>query len=203
MGRPIDADGDRPIDQEEGLLRRPDEEDDALPANDPGQSSHTKPTPPSIIDTNAGKSRRDLITAALAALGETEQSNNDGNNINVAPPKPAIAAPGAAAGMLSKLLPQQGRPNAMVSSSSTMRPPPPPNPVPNLHPSHAQQNHQRYMNQRAQNQNQNPNPNLVQQNKSATTGEAAKRPPTPSIGGFHFPPGVVCLAFFLSHKKIT
>ena len=187
IGRPIEADGDRPIDQEEGLLRRPDEDVDDVPPANPGQNSNTKPTPPSRSDPNATKSRREHIAAAL---GGSEGSNNNTNNTNPPPPKPATAAPGAAAGMLSKLLPPHGRPNAVASgsNSSAMRPPPPPqNPNPNPHPSLAQQNHQRYLNQRAQNQNLNP----VQQNKSVTPGDAAKRPPTPSVGGFNFPPGVV------------
>jgi DNA repair and recombination protein RAD52 len=189
IGRPIEADGDRPIDQEEGLLRRPDEDDndDVTPAN-PGQNSNTKPTPPSRSDPNATKSRREHIAAAL---GGSEGTSNITNNTNpLPPPKPAAAAPGPAAGMLSKLLPPHGRPIAVASGSSSgaMRPPPPPqNPNPNPHPSLAQQNHQRYLNQRAQNQNLN----SVQQNKSVAPGDAAKRLPTPSIGGFNFPPGVV------------
>ena len=190
IGRPIKVDGDRPIDQDEGLLRRPDEDDDndVPPANHSGQSSNTKPILPSRSDPNATKSRQELIAAAL---GGSRRSNNITNNTTNAPhPKPATAAPGAAAGMLSKLLPLQGRPNAMASGSSSgaMRPPlPPQNPNPNPHPSLAQQNHQRYLNQRAQNQNLNP----VQQNKSVAPGDAATRPPTPSIGGFNFPLGVV------------
>ena len=188
IGRPIEADGDRPIDQEEGLLKRPDEEEEeASPAN-PGQNLNTKPTPASRSDPNTTKSRREHI---VAALGGSEGTSNITNNTNpLPPPKPATAAPGAAAGMLSKLLPSHGRPNAVASgsTSSAMRPPPPPqNPNTNQHPSLAQQNHQRYLNQRAQNQNLNP----VQQNKSVAPGDAAKRPPTPSIGGFNFPPGVV------------
>ena len=183
IGRPIEVEGDRPIDQDEGLLRRPDEDDDGVPpANHPERSSSTKPTPPSRIDPDGTKSRRELIAAAL---GETEGTTN---NTNAPPLKPA--APGAGAAMLSKLLPPHGRPNAVASgsSSSAMRPPPPPqNPNSNPHPSLAQQNHQRYLNQRAQNQNSNP----VQQNKSVAPGDATKRPPTPSIGGFNFPPGVV------------
>jgi len=65
-------------------------------------TSNTKPTPASRSDPTAAKSRRDLIAAAL---GGSEGTSNITNNTITPPPKPVTAAPGAAAGMLSKILP--------------------------------------------------------------------------------------------------
>jgi hypothetical protein len=42
-----------------------------------------------------------------------------------------------------------------------------------------------------QNQNQAPHPNTIIKSNSNTTSTATKRPITPSMGGFHFPPGMV------------
>ena len=72
IGRPIEANGNQPIDQDEGLLRKLDEDDDDVPpANHSGQDSNTKPTPPSRSDPNATKSRRELIAAALGGGVQT------------------------------------------------------------------------------------------------------------------------------------
>jgi hypothetical protein len=117
IGRPIEADGDRPIDQEEGLLRRPDEDDnDDVPSANPGQNSNTKPTPPSRSGPTATKSRQEHIAVALGRIQGDKQYHEQHQSTTTSAPKPATAAPGAAAGKLSKLLPPHGRPKPCVSA---------------------------------------------------------------------------------------
>ena len=59
-----------------------------------------------------------------------------------------------------------------------------------------QQKYQRHVVQR---QNQNENPNQMGLSSSSTRDES-KRASTPSIGGFHFPPGIVCPCSFYCRK---
>ncbi|KDR80247.1 hypothetical protein GALMADRAFT_1187281 [Galerina marginata CBS 339.88] len=190
IGRPIDADAGRPIDHEEGLLKSVEDDDTSQILE--RTNSFTKPTPPPSKSEPSAKSRHELIAAALR--GEV----GDGAVQGQAPSKALASSSSFSSAVPSDAMPQQARPSTSltpVSSSSTnSRPPPPPDQRGQNHhqtttTSFAQHQHQRYMNQR-QNQNQNPAPQN-QATAAAAAADNAKRGLTPSVGGFHFPPGAV------------
>ncbi|KAF8155768.1 hypothetical protein B0H34DRAFT_509091 [Crassisporium funariophilum] len=198
VGRPIQTDGDegRPINQDEGLMESMNDDSDEGPAAAQAPMPKSNATAPS---------RHELIAAALMSSGNEESNGNSspsdsrqGQPSNV-PVKSTTSVP-ATAGMLTKpLLPKpvlatsatvksnhsshlQSHTNSNASSS-TARFMPPQQQNNQGSKSHVQQQHQRYMiMKQEQIQNQ------TSSTDSATSGEAVKRPATPSIGGFNFPP---------------
>ena len=165
LGPAIDADMGRPIDHEEGLLQPPDDED---------------PTPPvRARESSAGKTRHELIAAALAGDATIDASATTDVPTAEFIPTSMRATPSVV---------RAAEYNVMLA----MRPPPPPQPRAST--SLAQQNHQRYMSSRQQDQNRPPAP------------QAGKAPSVPSpsgMGGFNFPAGVVCILLGNSHHALA
>ncbi|CAA7267231.1 unnamed protein product [Cyclocybe aegerita] len=213
LGPPIgadDSDAGRPIDHEEGLLQLPEEEDD----HDEGASmlpmemttSRSAQSTANANMSSTSTSRQELIAAALRSSSEGAGPSNEGQIRNNAPSRPAPGPPASSstigASPRSVTSTSTSTANSSSSSSNSMGPPPvPPQqnaPQNSRANSFAQQQHQRYMNQRqntqnasssahTHNQNVNPNPSL---SSSSAIGNVVKRASTPSIGGFHFPPGI-------------
>ena len=200
-GRPIDSDEGRPINLNEGLLG--ESADDTMIGDVFDQ--HQKKTEPSVVGVvSAPKlSRRELIAAALVSVedkadttsdsdsfkgrgyGDEKQVSGSGNPSNETTFR-------TGAGTHDKMLLQANAGTNASSSASTLG-------VRSSIPqqqqqtglnllSLVQQKHQRHM---AQRQNQNENPNQMGVSSSSSKDES-KRASTPSIGGFHFPPGIVC-----------
>ena len=213
-GRPIGSDEGRPINLNEGLLGGC--ADDTIIGDDVFDQQHPKKDEVSHVGVvSAPKlSRRELIAAALVSAenkadtsdsnshkghgyGDESQASGSGNLSNQ-------TTSGAGAGTSNthdKMLLQANAGTNTSSSISALgvRSSVPQqrqenqnhNPGLNLT-TQVQQRNQRHM---AQRQNQNENPNQIGFS-SASSRDESKRASTPSIGGFHFPPGIVCPCSF-------
>ena len=205
-GRPIESDEGRPIDLNEGLLGGGGSTDDTIVEDDVFDQQHGEKNEPSVVGVvSAPKlSRRELIAAVLVSAedkadtsdsnslkghgyGDERQASESGNLSNEtstgkgagnAHDKTYTFSSTSALGVRSSIPPQQQNQNHN-------------NPGLNLT-SLVQQRYQRHM---ARPQNQNENPNQIGLSSTSSKGES-KRASTPSIGGFHFPPGIVSPVHF-------
>jgi DNA repair and recombination protein RAD52 len=214
-GRPIDSDEGRPINSNEGLLGSAD---DTMIGDDVFDQQHEKKTEPSGVGVvSAPKlSRRELIAAALVSVedkvdttsdsdllkgrghGNERQASGSGNISNE-----TTSGTGTGTSNTHDKMSLQANAGSKASSSTSslgVRSSIPPqqqqqnlnhNPGLNLT-SLVQQRYKRHVVQR---QNQNENPNQIGLSSSSVKDES-KRASTPSIGGFHFPPGIVCPCSF-------
>ena len=219
-GRPIGSDEGRPINSNEGLSGGGSADDTMIGDDVFDQQQHQKKTEPSVVGiVSAPKlSRRELIAATLVsaedkadtasdsdspkgqgygderqALGFGNPSNettsgtgagtsntHDKTLLQVNAGTTNTSSSTSALGVRSSIPPQQQQQQQQQNQNH--------NPGLNLT-SLAQQRYQRHM---AQRQNQNENPNQKGSSSSSSKDES-KRASTSSIGGFHFPPGVVCV----------
>ena len=215
-GRPIGSDEGRPINSNEGLLGSAD---DTMIGNDVFDQQHEKKTDVGVV--SAPKlSRLELIAAALVSVedkadttsdsdshkghghGNERQASGSGNLSNE-------TTSGTGAGTSNthdKMLLQTNAGTKASSSTSTI------GVRSYILPQQQQQNlnhnpglnltslvQQKYQRHVVQRQNQNENPNQMGLSSSSTRDES-KRASTPSIGGFHFPPGIVCPCSFYCRK---
>ena len=210
-GRPIDSDEGRPINLNEGSLGG-GSADDTMVGDDVFDQQHQIKNEPSVVGVvSAPKlSRRELIAAALVSVedkanitsdsdshkghgyGDERQISGSGN-----PSNETTSGTGAGTSNMHDKMSLQanaGTNTSSLTSALGVRSSIPQQqqqqrqnhkPGPNLT-SLAQQRHQRHM---AQRQNENENPNKI--GISSSSKDELKRASTPSIGGFHFPPGVV------------
>ena len=193
-GRPIDSDEGRPINFNEGLLGGAD---DTVVGDDVFDQQHQIKNEPSVVGVvSAPKlSRQELIAAALQSSDTNLGSGNLSNEMT--------SGTGAGTSNTHNKITLQtnaGTNTPPSTSALGVRTSVPP-------PQQQDQNHnpglnltslvqQRYQRHAAQRQNQNENPNQMGSSSSSNRDES-KRTSTPSIGGFHFPSGVVCPWSFL------
>jgi len=190
LGPPIDADGTdagRPIDSDEGRPIDPDEGHfggaaaTTMVGGDVFDQHQHQQKIDSPVVSAPKLSRQEMIAAALSSAENKASSTSDSlqshGNGDERQASGSGTETGIAPGMHSKMLlkanaGQHQRQNQNQNSGLNLT-------------SLVQQRHQRHMAQR-QDQNQNQIGSA-----SSSTGEESKRPPISSIGGFHFPPGVV------------
>ena len=217
-GRPIDSDEGRPINLNEGLSGG-EGTDDTNVGDDVFDQQHQTKNEPSVVGVvSAPKlSRRELIAAALVSAedkanttsdsdshkghgyGDERQITGSGN-----PSNETTSGTGAGTSNMHDKMSLQANAGTNTSSStsaSDVR-----SSILQQQQQQQQQNHnhnpglnltslaqQRYQRHMAQRQNQNENPNQMGiSSSSSSSKDESKRASTPSIGGFHFPPGVVC-----------
>ncbi|KAF5381340.1 hypothetical protein D9615_008363 [Tricholomella constricta] len=169
------------VDLGEGDLGQP-----LLPETDLGRPLHDD-------DEGSDPSRStDSISSGSGAAGQGHRRSSLSNSSSTRaqgsgmPPPPPPVQQGT--GMLSKLLPHNKpqpllHPPHRASNQFSSAPKPP---VPQA----ANQNQCRPNHNAPSRIHQNQNQNQNHQPASATGGVTLKRPSTPSMGGFHFPPGV-------------
>jgi DNA repair and recombination protein RAD52 len=211
-GRPIGSDEGRPINLNEGHLGG-GSADDTMIGDDGFDQQHQKKTELSGVGVvSASKlSCRELIAAALVSVEDKAGTTSDSNSLKSHGYGDEQASgsgnlsnettPGTGAGTSNthdKILLQANAGTNTSSSTSALGvrssiPPPQQQQNQNHNPglnltSLVQQRYQRHM---AQRQKQNENPNQMGLSSSSSRDES-KRASTPSIGGFHFPPGIVC-----------
>lgn len=206
-GRPIDNDEGRPIDSEEGLLGGADDtmiRDDIF-----DQHQHRKETQSSDIGIiSAPKlSRQETIALALMSAENKTDTTSTSDSLQGQERQASRLGSGSASGsnattsgtsmapeMLNKISNKANTSSSGIAVRSSMPPPQQQqqqqqqqiqiqNSSLNLT-SLVQQRHQQHMAQR-QNQNENQKP------MGSSSRDESKRSSTPSIGGFHFPPGIV------------
>ena len=160
-------------------------------------------------------SRREALggeDTTFAEGGDMTGHEGHGNGVGVGPEAQDIqrgqgSSEGTSGlGMLSKLLPRnQQQTNRTAGPSNKHRPPhvvnqPPKNQLQHHHPQQNQNQHRQSNNHLPQNQNRPP----AQMGSTTNLSSTTRRASTPSMGGFHFPPGVVSshLHIFRPHMSL-
>ena len=196
-GRPIDSDEGRPIHLNEGSLGGGSADDTMIGGDVFDQQNQKRNGPAPKL------SRRELIAAALVSVedkadirdpnllkghnsGVERQASGSGNLSNE-----TIYRTGAGTSNTHDKMSLHANTGTNTSSLTSALPQQQQNqnnnPGLNLT-SLVQQRYKRHMAQR-QNENENPNQEGL---SSSSSKDGSKRASTPSIGGFHFPPGIVC-----------
>ena len=213
-GRPIGSDEGRPINLNEDLLGGGSADDTMI--GEDVFDQHQKKTESSIVGVvSAPKlSRRELIAAALVSVenkadttsdsdslkghgyGDERQASESGKSSNE-----RTSGIGAGTGNTHDKMLLQANAGTNTSSSTALgvRSSMPPQQQQQQNQNHSpglnlislvHQRHQRHTTH--QRQNQNENPNQMGLSSLSSNRDEPKRASTPSIGGFHFPPGIVC-----------
>ena len=187
-GRPIGSDEGRPINTNEGHLGAGSADDTMIGDDVFDQHQHQKKNEPSLVGVvSASKlSRQEMITTALMSAEESGNTSDSpqrcpsGSNHTTSGTSNTLLQANAGMNISSSILglAQQHNQNQKPALNLT---------------SLAQQRHQRHVDRR---QNQNENPNQMGLLSSSSTRVESKRASTPSIGGFHFPAGIVCPRLF-------
>ena len=213
-GRPIDSDEGRPINLAEGLSGG-GIADDTMIGDDVFDQQYPKKNEPSVVGVVSGPklSRQELIAAALEVKAETSDPNplkgpayederQALGSVNLSNETTSGTGAGTSNTHNKTLLQANADTNSSSSTSAlgvrSSVPPQQQQQIQNHNPglnltSLVQQRYQRHT---AQRQNQNENPNQMGLSSSSSRDES-KRASTPSIGGFHFPSGIVCPSSFL------